>query len=289
MKKIVYLLKPQPAVFALAGPFLLTAPAYAQEAANATQTNSGFTGSLLLAVAIAAFLFVVLAGFILIVFIQALPLLFRFYDNPARENTAMARFIGLFRGDTTTFTGKASDILMADHSYDGIQEFDNDLPPWWKYMFYATVVFGVIYLFNFHVFQNGQLQIQEYETEMQQAALFQPSGGSNNANEKTDYKVLTDASKLEAGQAAFTQNCAACHGQKGEGVVGPNLTDEYWLHGGEVNEVFKTIKFGVTSKGMVAWQGKLSDDQILEVTSYILSIQGSNPPNAKAPQGEKAK
>jgi cytochrome c oxidase cbb3-type subunit 3 len=176
---------------------------------------------------------------------------------------------------------------MEDHSYDGIHEFDNDLPPWWKFMFYATAVFAVIYLFNFHVFHNGQLQTQEYETEMQQAALFHPSGGAGNANEKTNYKALTDASKIEAGHAAFTQNCAACHGQKGEGVVGPNLTDEYWLHGGDVNEVFKTIKYGVTSKGMVAWQGKLSDDQILEVASYILSIQGTNPANAKAPQGEK--
>ena len=85
----------------------------------------------------------------------------------------------------------------------------------------------------------------------------------------------------------YADYCAACHGQEGQGVVGPNLTDEFWLHGGDVNDVFKVVKYGVTSKGMVAWQKKLSDDQILEVSSYILSLKGSNPANAKAPQGEK--
>jgi cytochrome c oxidase cbb3-type subunit III len=146
----------------------------------------------------------------------------------------------------------------------------------------------VVYLFNYHVF-SGPLQLAEYEAEMQQAALLKPASGGGNANEKTDFKLLTDAARLEAGKAAYLQNCAACHGQSAEGMVGPNLTDEYWLHGGEVNAIFKTVKFGVTSKGMVAWQGKLSDDQILEVSSFIVSVQGTNPANAKAPQGEKAK
>ncbi|HSI91419.1 MAG TPA: c-type cytochrome, partial [Adhaeribacter sp.] len=106
-------------------------------------------------------------------------------------------------------------------------------------------------------------------------------------NAKTDYKVLTEASAIENGKALYAQNCAACHGQQGEGTVGPNLADEYWLHGGDVNDIFRTIKFGVTSKGMVAWDKKLSKDQILEVSSYILTLQGTNPPNGKAPQGEK--
>jgi cytochrome c oxidase cbb3-type subunit 3 len=269
--------------------FLFTVPVWAQETAKTAGASKALSAGTLMPLLLGGLLLVTMLGFLLIVFIQALPLLFHFYDHPARQNTAMARFIGLFRGDTTTLTGKARDILMEDHSYDGIHEFDNDLPPWWKAMFYATVVFAVIYLFNYHVFQNGPLQIQEYETEMQQAALLHPGDLTGNANEKTDYKLLTEAPRLEAGHAAFTQNCAACHGQKAEGVVGPNLTDEYWLHGGDVNAIFKTIKYGVTSKGMVAWQGKLSDDQILEVTSYILSVKGTNPPNAKAPQGEKVK
>ncbi|KAA3437127.1 c-type cytochrome [Rufibacter hautae] len=227
-------------------------------------------------------------GALVATFIQALPLLSHLYDKPALRNTPMARFVALLRGDTSTITGKHKDILMEDHTYDGIFEFDNDLPPWWKYMFYATIVFGVAYLLHYHVFQSGNLQIAEYQAEVQQASLLNPAGNSEgNVNEVTNFKPLTEAPKLEAGKAAFIQNCAACHGQEGQGVVGPNLTDEFWLHGGDVNDIYKTIKYGVTSKGMVAWQKKLSDDQILEVSSYILSIQGSKPANAKAPQGEK--
>ncbi|WP_051359977.1 cbb3-type cytochrome c oxidase N-terminal domain-containing protein [Adhaeribacter aquaticus] len=277
-------------LLAWGGGSLLAVPALAQEAASEVPkaADSGLADlpvTLILGGTIAAFILLLLLIFLLINFIMALPFLFKFYGHPTRQNSAMARFIFLFRGDTTTFTGKAADILMEDHSYDGIHEFDNDLPPWWKALFYVTAVFAVIYLVNFHV-MGGKLQTAEYEAEMQQAALLKPKN-NNNANEKTDYKPLTEAPKLEAGHSSFTQNCAACHGQNGEGMVGPNLTDEFWLHGGDVNDIFKTIKYGVTSKGMVAWQSKLSDDQILEVSSYILSIHGSNPANAKAPQGEK--
>ncbi|MBC3540108.1 c-type cytochrome [Rufibacter sediminis] len=239
-------------------------------------------------VALIGFLVVLVFAVLLMTFFQALPLLGQLYDKPALRNSPMARFIALLRGDTSTITGKHKDILMEDHTYDGIFEFDNDLPPWWKYTFYVTIVFGIGYLLNYHVFQSGDLQIAEYEAEVQQASLLSPAGSSEgNVNEVTNFKPLTEAPKLEAGKAAFVQNCAACHGAEGQGVVGPNLTDEFWLHGGDVNDVYKTIKYGVTSKGMVAWQKKLSDDQILEVSSYILSIQGSKPANAKAPQGEK--
>lgn len=263
---------------------LLTLPALGQETTAEKEAPASL--ELVLGGSLVLFLFLLLLIFLLMAFVQLLPLMIKFYDHPERRHSAMARLVHLFRGDTAVFTGQAKDVLMEDHSYDGIHEFDNDLPPWWKAMFYATAVFAVVYLVNFHVL-SGPLQIDEYEAEMKQAALLKPAGGEGNAQEKTDYKVLTDAARLEAGKAAYLQNCAACHGQNAEGMVGPNLTDEYWLHGGEVNEVFKTIKFGVTSKGMVAWQGKLSDDQILEVSSYILSVQGSNPANAKAPQGEQ--
>jgi len=269
---------------------LLSIPTFSQTPTPAPAGNAApLSLEWVLGMALAGLLLVLLLGGLLLVFVQMLPFLNQFYDQPDRRETLMGRFIGLFHRDARLFTGKSSNFLMEDHSYDGIQEYDNDLPPWWKYMFYATIVFGGVYLLNFHVFKSGQLQTQEYESEMQEAALFLPKTDGGNANEKTDYKVLTDAAKLEAGHGTYTQNCAACHGQNAEGMVGPNLTDEFWLHGGDVNDIFKTIKFGVTSKGMVAWQGKLSDDQILEVSSYILSLQGSNPANAKAPQGDKAK
>jgi cytochrome c oxidase cbb3-type subunit III len=277
----------RPAV-ALVGPLLLAGSAFGQEAAAAPEKAAAPSLELVLGGGIALFLAGLLLVSLLMTFLQLLPLLHKFYDHPARRQSAMARFLNLFRGDTQVFTGQARDVLMEDHSYDGIHEFDNDLPPWWKYLFYATAVFAVVYLANFHVF-SGPLQQAEYEAEMQQAALLKPAGGEGNANEKTNFKPLTEAPRLEAGKGAYLQNCAACHGQNAEGMVGPNLTDEYWLHGGEVNEVFKTVKYGVTSKGMVAWQGKLSDDQILEVASYLLTLQGTKPANAKAPQGEKAK
>ncbi|WP_205503370.1 c-type cytochrome [Rufibacter psychrotolerans] len=272
-----------------------TAPTDANQGEGATPAEASFSWKSLppttqVLVVLVGFLLVLVLGGLVVTFIQALPLLGHLYDKPTLRNTAMARFIALLRGDTTTITGQHKDILMEDHTYDGIFEFDNDLPPWWKYMFYATVVFGVAYLLHYHVFQSGNLQIAEYQAEVQQAALLNPTGGNDgNVNEVTNFKPLTEAAKLEAGKAAFIQNCAACHGQQGQGVVGPNLTDEFWLHGGDVNAIYKVVKYGVTSKGMVAWQGKLSNDQILEVSSYILSLKGSNPPNAKAPQGEKVK
>ncbi|GAA4302939.1 c-type cytochrome [Nibribacter koreensis] len=241
----------------------------------------------LVLLSLVAFLFLIVLAVLVVTFFQALPILSHLYDRPALRNTSMARIIALLRGDTTTLVGQHKDILMEDHSYDGIHEFDNDLPPWWKYMFYATIVFGVVYLLNYHVLGSGQLQDAEYQAELQQASLLNPKSSEGNANEITNFTVLTDGAQLEAGKAAYIQNCAACHGAEGQGTVGPNLTDEFWLHGGDVNAVYKTVKYGVTSKGMVAWQKKLSDDQILEVSSYILSLQGTKPANAKAPQGEK--
>jgi cytochrome c oxidase cbb3-type subunit III len=271
---------------ALAVAWLLALPTFGQEAAMEKKAAAPSL-ELVLGGGIALFLLGLLLVFLLMTFLQLLPLLHKFYEHPARRHLATARLLNLFRGDTRLFTGQARDVLVEDHAYDGIHEFDNDLPPWWKYLFYATAVFAGVYLVNYHVL-SGPLQLAEYEAEMQQAALLKPAGGAGNANEKTDYKPLTEAARLEAGKATYLQNCAACHGQQAEGMVGPNLTDAYWLHGGEVNEIFRTVKYGVTSKGMVAWQGKLSDDQILEVASFILSVQGTNPANAKAPQGEKA-
>ncbi|MFD2512485.1 c-type cytochrome [Pontibacter locisalis] len=235
-----------------------------------------------------------LAGAIIILTILVLVMLFRIfvpmlgdsiYDEDFRSSFA-GRVLFLMRGDATLMTGVAKDHIHSDHDFDGIQEYDNDLPPWWKMMFYVTIVFGIGYMLHFHVFRTGALQEEEYEMEMQQAALF-AAQHADDPNAVTDYEVLTDAAALESGKSLFNTNCAACHGQEGQGTVGPNLTDEYWLHGGDVNDIFKTIKFGVPAKGMVPWQGKLTKDQILEVSSYILSLQGTNPANAKEPQGEK--
>ncbi|TGE17380.1 cbb3-type cytochrome c oxidase N-terminal domain-containing protein [Hymenobacter elongatus] len=217
--------------------------------------------------------------------VQMKPQLRQLYDLPTVHDTWSGKVLGLLVGDATLVRGEHRDELL-DHDYDGIHEFDNDLPPWWKYGFGFTIVFAFVYVGYYHLTQKGQLQVAEYETEMQQAALL-VSAGSDDPTRLTTYLALTTAADLSSGKSIYATNCAPCHGANAEGKVGPNLTDEFWLHGGEVNHVYKTIKFGIPSKGMVAWKGKLSGKQILQVTSYALSLQGSQPANAKEPQGEK--
>jgi cytochrome c oxidase cbb3-type subunit III len=179
--------------------------------------------------------------------------------------------------------------IMFHHEYDGIRELDNSLPPWWVYMFYISIISGVIYFIHYHVTQTGDLQAAEYQTEIREAetqiAAFMKSQA--NSIDENNVALLTDKNRIKNGEDLFIKNCIACHGKAGEGAtVGPNLTDEYWLHGGGIKNVFKTIKYGVTDKGMISWKQDLSPSQIQDVASFIISIKGSNPANAKAPQGE---
>jgi cytochrome c oxidase cbb3-type subunit 3 len=177
--------------------------------------------------------------------------------------------------------------IMLDHDYDGIKELDNDLPPWWKYGFYITIVWAVVYLFYYHLGGSGTLSHGEYNKEMELATLAKEEfmrNAKNNVDENTIvfYKeLLADGSKL------FTGNCATCHGNAGEGNVGPNLTDEYWLHNGGIKDIFKSIKYGWPNKGMKAWEPDFTPVQIQALASYIYSIRGTGPANAKAPQGDK--
>lgn len=179
------------------------------------------------------------------------------------------------------------DILIA-HDYDGIQELDNPTPAWFMWLFYSTIAFAVCYLLVYHVFGLGQLQYDEYKTEVALADSAKKVYLSKAANQvdETTVKLVTDASVLAAGKGIFTQNCAACHGAGGQGVVGPNLTDNYWLHGSKISDLFKTIKYGVAAKGMPTWEKQLSPKQIADVANYVKSLHGSNPANPKAPQGE---
>jgi cytochrome c oxidase cbb3-type subunit 3 len=177
--------------------------------------------------------------------------------------------------------------MMMEHEFDGITELDNPTPAWFMWLFYSTIAFAFVYLFYYHVFNIGKLQNEEYAIEMQAAtaektAFLSKSG--NNIDENT-VKLTKDAAVISAGQAIFAANCIACHGDKGQGLVGPNLTDEYWLHGGNVNSLFKTIKYGVPEKGMIAWEKTLNSKQISDVSNYILSLKDSHPSNPKAPQG----
>lgn len=178
--------------------------------------------------------------------------------------------------------------IMLDHEYDGIRELDNNLPPWWKYGFYVSIVFAFVYLIHFHVLGTGKLQDAEYRQEVtnDSIALVEYRKKAANLVDENNVTQLTDGSSLASGKKIFLDNCAACHGKLGEGTVGPNLTDEYWLHGGSIQDIFRSVKYGWPEKGMKSWQQDLGAKQIHEISSYIKTLKGTNPPNAKEKQGE---
>jgi cytochrome c oxidase cbb3-type subunit 3 len=179
--------------------------------------------------------------------------------------------------------------ILITHDYDGIQELDNPIPAWFMYLFYGSIVFGIGYLLNYHVFKTAPLQYAEYKTEMAQADLAKKAFLSKAANrvDENTVKLVHDPAVIASGQTNFKTTCAACHGDHAQGNVGPNLTDDYWLHGGKIGDLFKTIKYGVLSKGMPTWEKQLTPKQISDVANYIKSLHGTKPAGAKEPQGTK--
>ncbi|RLD58477.1 MAG: hypothetical protein DRJ05_07965 [Bacteroidetes bacterium] len=176
-----------------------------------------------------------------------------------------------------------NDRLIADHDYDGIKELDNDLPPWWKWLFYISVAFGVIYLVRLFVMDADDLvQEREFNKEMAEAASAIPS------QQTADFEltVLTDATSLKNGKATYDKICQVCHLLDGGGLVGPNFTDDYWIHGNSLEDMFETVNNGVIEKGMIAYKDQLSPTQRLEVISYIITLHGTTPAKAKAAEGE---
>ena len=182
---------------------------------------------------------------------------------------------------------KEEEILM-DHDYDGIKELDNNLPPWWKYGFYLTILVAIVYMIHYHGAKTGNLQAAEYAEEIKNAEIAIAEHMKNSANnvDESSVKMLTAEADLKTGKDLFIATCAACHGQLGEGGVGPNLTDDYWVHGGSVKDIFKTVKYGWPDKGMKAWEEDLSPMQMAQVTSFIKTLRGTNPPKGKEKQGD---
>ena len=179
-----------------------------------------------------------------------------------------------------------ADALL-DHNYDGIQELDNALPPWWKYGFIITIGFAFVYLLNFHVFGNGKNPTEEYQAEMNNAQIEKEVYESKNKDRiDEEHVAMADAAGIQSAQANFLANCVACHGAKGEGGVGPNLTDDYWLHKGSLNDIYHTLKVGYPDKGMQSWVSKFSPKEMSQLASYVKTLKGTNPPNGKVPQGD---
>ncbi len=179
-----------------------------------------------------------------------------------------------------------ADALL-DHDYDGIQELDNSLPPWWKYGFIITIGFACVYLLNFHVFGNGKNPTQEYAAEMASAQLAKEAYEANNKDKIDEANVpMADATGINRGKENYMANCVACHGTQGEGGAGPNLTDDYWLHKGSLNAIYHTLKVGYAEKGMQSWSIKFNPKEMSEIASFVKTLKGTNPPNGKAPQGD---
>lgn len=178
--------------------------------------------------------------------------------------------------------------ILLDHDYDGIKELDNNLPPWWKYGFYFTILVAIIYLYNYHVAGTSPLQAEEYKLSIKQAEKDIAEYMKNSANnvDESTVKMLDNPADLAAGKEIFLATCSACHGKLGEGTVGPNLTDDYWLHSGGIKDIFKTIKYGYPDKGMKSWKEDYSPMQIAQLASYIRTLKGTNPPKPKDKQGE---
>lgn len=182
---------------------------------------------------------------------------------------------------------KEADVML-DHDYDGIHELDNSLPPWWVWLFYITIFFAVVHMVYYVFTDMGPGSREKYEMIMAQAEEDVAEYLATKADlvDESNVVALVDEGDLEKGKTIFLSYCAACHGQLGEGGVGPNMTDNYYIHGGTIQDVFKTIKYGVPEKGMISWKSQLNSKQMQQVGSYIMTLVGTNPPNQKEPQGE---
>jgi cytochrome c oxidase cbb3-type subunit III len=207
------------------------------------------------------------------------------YPQRSRKKISEMSFINRFITGTVALE-KEKDILLND-DYDGIKELDNRVPPWFNYLFYGSIVFAVIYMLVYHVFETGKLQVAEYTEEIELARLQQEQLAKSGAfiTEET-VTFVRDSDAIEKGKQLYTTHCVACHAADGGGLIGPNLTDDYWIHGGGIKNVFKVVKYGVPAKGMIPWQTQLNPSEIQSVSSFILTLKGTDPQNPKQPEGE---
>lgn len=183
---------------------------------------------------------------------------------------------------------KAGSETRVVHTYDDIEEYDNELPNWWLYTLFGAMVFALGYFFWYEVLHAGPSQQQTYEASRvedrrREAERARRMGAMNDEGLRT---LSHDAATVEQGRALFTQNCAACHRADGGGQIGPNLTDNQWIHGGTPLRVFRTVSEGIAAKGMPAWGAQLGPDRTMSVVAYLLTLRNTNVAGGKAPQGD---
>lgn len=172
------------------------------------------------------------------------------------------------------------------HDFDGIRELDNRIPPWFNYLFVGTVIFAFIYMLDYHVLKISPLSGSEYIAEVQAAEILKKiTLAADGEIDENALVALNDEASLKSGAEYYQKYCVSCHGTQGGGIVGPNLTDKYWIHGGSIKNIYTTIKAGVPAKGMISWELVFSQKQMQQIASFVLSLQGTNPAGGKSPEG----
>lgn len=285
MKKIFSLLT-------LSGISALPAFAQSEESNWYTTLSSMDSSQLTLLIILGVVLLVIVLLLILMVYLMSFMMTVFQKENPELANqpswwdSFKERFV---TGKMDAVGGKDEKAkIMADHSYDGITELDNFMPPWLQWVFIGSIAFAVIYFVNYTVLGVGPTGEEEYQEELRLEAIAAEARKANMLAGIDENTVVFDESgaALSSGKSIFESNCAACHAADGGGGVGPNLTDEYWLHGGSIQDVFRVVKYGVVEKGMIPWQDQLSPEEMQQVSSYILTLVGTTPANPKEPQGD---
>ncbi len=288
-------------VFSILSLLLLSFAAFAQEASAETKSfwDDPFNDPLLPLYLVSLFVLIVivLVGFVAIYLWKILNML----AEQAEEERA--RKLGITYAPKQNWWNKFIDQINAavpvekekdielDHNYDGIKELDNHLPPWWTWLFIGCIVWGAIYLVIYHISDTLPLQLDEYEQELtladEQARKLKAAQPQEAIDENT-LAFTNDKAIIEKGKSVFVSyNCASCHKADGGGnTIGPNLTDDYWIHGGSIKSIFLTIKNGVVEKGMPAWGKSMSPQDVKAATFFVMSLKGTNPAGAKAAQGE---
>lgn len=256
------------------------------------QTNGGLSQETVLYVTFG--LVFAVALLVLLVAIYVLQLLKTFVNQGISEEQKLAAetqpsyFAKLWMDWNDLKPMEQEEEILLDHNYDGIKELDNHLPPWWKGLFYVTIGYAVVYLLIFHVFSAAPLQEEKYQMEMAEAAAFKAAQEQDLVIDFDENTVTAtaDAVELADGKQFFELQCAVCHKADGGGLAGPNLTDKYWKHGGAMSDVYKVIKNGVQGTAMISWESQLNPIRMRNVASYVMTLQGTNPPGALPPDGD---
>jgi cytochrome c oxidase cbb3-type subunit 3 len=179
-----------------------------------------------------------------------------------------------------------NDPLLLDHEADGIRELDNKLPRWWVWLFYFTIIFAAVYMVYYHVLGAGDLMATEYAKEIKVGNEIKGAAMARFEADLATLQPSKDPQVLADGKKTFLLLCAPCHRPDAGGLVGPNLTDDYWIHGSNFTDNVKTIWNGVPEKGMITWKNYLKPDQVIAVASYIYTLRGTKPPNPKPPENQ---